>query len=83
MPSSFLIESILKGKRDVSTYKKFIFQSTTDTEKYENVFIPNKSFVFPTTQRLLQKWFKLFPLLCYSLVEDGAYCLACLLFTGK
>ena len=84
MPSSFLIESILKGKRDVSTYKKFIFQSTTDTEKYENVFIPNKSFVFPTTQRLfLHRWFKLFPWLCYSLVEDGAYCLPCLLFAGK
>ena len=86
MPSSFLIESILKGKRDVSTYKKFIFQSTTDTEKYEmieNVFFPDKSFVFPTSQCLLHKWFKLFPLLCYSLVEDGAYCLPCLLFTGK
>ena len=79
MPSNFFIESILKGKRDVSTYKKFIFQSTTDAEKYEmiqNVFIPDKSFVFPTTQRLfLHRWFKLFPWLCYSLVEDGAYCL--------
>ena len=79
MPSNFFIESILKGKRDVSTYKKFIFQSTADAEKYEmiqNVFIPDKSFVFPTTQRLfLHRWFKLFPWLCYSLVEDGAYCL--------
>ena len=79
MPSKFFIESILKGKRDVSTYKKFTFQNTTDAEKYEmiqNVFIPDKSFVFPTTQRLfLHRWFKLFPWLCYSLVEDGAYCL--------
>ena len=87
MPSNFFIESILKGKRDVSTYKKFIFQSTTDAEKYEmiqNVFIPDKSFVFPKTQRLfLHRWFKLFPWLCYSLVEDGAYCLPCLLFAGK
>ena len=87
MPSNFFIESILKGKRDVSTYKKFIFQSTTDAEKYEmiqNVFIPDKSFVFPTTQRLfLHRWFKLFPWLCYSLVEDGAYCLPCLLFACK
>ena len=24
-----------------------------------------------------------FPWLCYSLVEDGAYCLPCLLFAGK
>ena len=87
MPSNLFTESILKGKRDVSTYKKFIFQSTTDAEKYEmiqNVFIPDKSFVFPTTQRLfLHRWFKLFPWLCYSLVEDGAYCLPCLLFAGK
>ena len=87
MPSNFFIESILKGERDVSTYKKLIFQSTTDAEKYEmiqNVFIPGKSFVFPKTQRLfLHRWFKLFPWLCYSLVEDGAYCLPCLLFAGK
>ena len=51
MPSNFFIESILNGKRDVNTYKKIIFQSTADTEKYEvipNVFIPEKSFVFPT-----------------------------------
>ena len=55
MPSNFSIESILNGKRHVSTYKKFTFQSTTDAEKYEiiqNVFIPDKNFVFPTTQRL-------------------------------
>ena len=87
MPSNLFTESILKGKRDVSTYKKFIFQSTTDAEKYEmiqNVFIPDKSFVFPKTQRLfLHRWFKLFPWLCYSLVEDGAYCLPCLLFARK
>ena len=87
MPSNFFIESILKGKRDVSTYKKFIFQSTTDAEKYEmiqNVFIPDKSYVCPTTQGLfLHRWCKHFPWSCYSLVEDGAYCLPCLLFAGK
>ena len=64
MPSNVFIESILKGKRDEYTYKKFIFQSTTDAEKYEmiqNVFIPDKSLVFPTTQRLfLHRWFKLY-----------------------
>ena len=87
MPSKFVIESILKRKRDVSTYKKFIFQSTADAEKYEmiqNVFIPDKSFVFPTTQRLfLHRWFKLFPWLCYSLVEDGACCLPCFFLLAK
>ena len=50
----------------------------------QNLFIPDKSFVFPTTQRLfLHRWLKLFPWLCYSLVEDVAYCLLCLLFAGK
>ena len=34
MPSNFFIESILKSKRDISTYKNFIFKSTTDAEKY-------------------------------------------------
>ena len=79
MPSNVFIESILKGKRDVSTCKKFIFQSTADAEKCEmiqNVFIPDKSFVFPATQPLfLHRWFKRFLWLCYSLVEDDAYCL--------
>ena len=32
------IESILSGKIDVSTYKKFIVQNTTDAEKYEMIF---------------------------------------------
>ena len=50
----------------------------------QNVFIPDKSFVFPTTQHLfLHRWFKIFPWLHYSLVEHGAYCLQCLLFAGK
>ena len=37
MPSSFFVESILNGKRDVSSYEKFIFESTTDAEKYEMI----------------------------------------------
>ena len=87
MSSNFFFESILKGKRDASTYKKLFFQSTSDAEKYEmiqNVFIPDKSYVCPTTQGLFfHRWFKLFPWSCYSLVEDGASCLPCLLFVGK
>ena len=34
IPSNFFIESILKSKRDIRTYKNFIFESTTDAEKY-------------------------------------------------
>ena len=50
----------------------------------QNVFIPDKSFVFPTTHRLFwHRWFKILPWLCYSLVEDVTYCLPCLLFAGK
>ena len=50
----------------------------------QNVFIPNRSFIFPRTQRLfLHRWFKLFPWLCYSLVEDGTYFLPCILFASK
>ena len=37
MPSNEVIESILKGKRDVSAYQKFTFQSTADAEKYEMI----------------------------------------------
>ena len=31
-PSNVFIESILNGKRDVSTYEKLLFQSSTDAE---------------------------------------------------
>ena len=50
----------------------------------QNVFIPEKSFVLSTTQRLfLHRWFKLFLWLCSSLVEDVAYCLPCPIFDSK
>ncbi len=50
-----------------------------------NVFRPHKNYVFP---RLSEKnkrtfkyeWLDLFPWLCYSALEDGAYCLSCVLF---
>ena len=49
------------------------------------MFRPRKSYVFP---RLSEKnkrsfkyeWLDLFPWLCYSVSEDGAYCLSCVLF---
>ena len=37
MHSNFFIQSIVNDKRDVRTYKKIIFQKTTDAEKYEMI----------------------------------------------
>ena len=76
----------INGKNDVSSYKKFIHQKLSDEEKYNlyrNVFVPNKDYIFPKTNRLfLYKWLRMFPWLSYSPAEDGAYCLPCLLFGG-
>ena len=63
LSSNFLIKSILNSKRDISTYKIIIFRSALDAEKYgkiQNVFIADKTFVFPATQWLfLHTWFML------------------------
>ena len=37
MPSNFFIGLIINNKIDVSTYRKFIFQSTTRVGKYEMI----------------------------------------------
>ena len=65
-----------------SLFKALLMQRSM--KWFKNVFIPVKSFVFHTTQRLfLHRWLKPFPWLCYSLVEDGAYSLPCLHFSDK
>ena len=84
---TFSLNPILNGKTDVSANKKIYFSKYYWCSMYEviqNDFVPKKSFVFPTTQCLsLHGWFKFLRWLCYSLVEDGAYCLPCLLFAEK
>ncbi|XP_047130019.2 52 kDa repressor of the inhibitor of the protein kinase-like [Hydra vulgaris] len=50
-----------------------------------NVWVPDKCFQFPLTgksrkRRFLLKWLDDFSWLCYSKIEDGAYCLPCTLF---
>nr|XP_047137463.1 52 kDa repressor of the inhibitor of the protein kinase-like [Hydra vulgaris] len=50
-----------------------------------NVWVPDKCFKFPLTgksrkRRFLLKWLDDFSWLCYSKIEDGAYCLPCTLF---
>ena len=51
----------------------------------KNVFVPDKNFSFPITngRSFRLEWLKLYPWLCYSPSQDGAYCLACALFGDR
>ena len=72
---------------DVASYRQKVKGLNTPDicNLIKNVFRPHRSYVFP---RLSEKnkrsfkyeWLDLFPWLCYSVSEDGAYCLSCVLF---
>ena len=48
-----------------------------------SVFVASKSYVFPVTVRHFNyDWLEQYPWLCYSPIEDGAYCLYCVLFAS-
>ena len=51
----------------------------------KNVFIPDKSYSFPKTNKrsFLFKWLEDFPWLCYSPSLDGAFCLPCVLLGDR
>lgn len=51
----------------------------------KSVFRPHRNYVFPclsenNKRTFKYEWLDLFPWLCYSASEDGAYCLSCVLF---
>jgi hypothetical protein len=49
----------------------------------KSVFRPHRNYVFPCLSEKNKRkyeWLDLFPWLCYSASEDGAYCLSCVLF---
>ena len=82
--SSIDFSKILGCKKDVSTLTKL--KNLSNAEKLKlmrSVFVASKSYVFPVTVRhfnydLLEQY----PWLCYSPIEDGAYCLYCVLFAS-
>ena len=54
----------------------------------KNVFRPHRNYVFPQLSEKNKRsfkydWLNLFPWLCYSASEDGAYCLSCVLFADR
>ena len=70
----------------ISSYKQKVKGlNTPDICTLNNVFSHTKNYVFP---RLSEKnkrtfkyeWLDLFPWVCYLALEDGAYCLSCVLF---
>ena len=51
----------------------------------KNVFVPDKTYSFPITngRSCRSEWLKLYPWLCYSPSQDGAYYLPCVLFGDR
>ena len=72
---------------DIATYREKA-KSMTDSEidvLIKNLFKPDKSYSFPATngRRFHFEWLGLYPWLCYSPSQDGAYCLPCVLFGDR
>ena len=72
---------------DIASYmQKFKSLNTADICTFiKNVFRPHRNYVFPQLSEKNKRsfkydWLNLFPWLCYSASEGGAYCLSCVLF---
>ena len=83
------IKKLLGNRKDVSTFCSLKNVSNADKLTFiRNIFIPGKSFGFPKKsdekgdRPFQHSWLENFPWLCYSLMEDGAYCMYCVLFNG-
>ena len=69
----------------VSTLTKL--KNLSNSEKLKLIrraFVPSESYVFQVTaQHFKYSWLEQYPWICYSPIEDGAYCLYCVLFANK
>ena len=78
---------ILTNEFDVAFFrKKVIGMNNFQIQNLiRNVFKPDKSYYFPRTngRSFCYIWLEEFSWLCYSLTEDGAYCLPCVLFGDR
>ena len=72
------------NKFDIACYHEKVkgMKSVDINNLIENVFQPNKDFVFPKTsgRSFRFEWLQSYKWLCYSPSKDGAYCLSCVLF---
>ena len=83
------MEKFLGNKKGISTFCSLKNVNNEDKLTFlKNIFIPGKSFVFPKKndekgdRPFQQSWLEILPWLCYSLIEDRAYCIYCVLFNG-
>ena len=69
---------------DICTFQDRLSSKMRDYQKYaliKNFFKPDQYFSYRFTERnFVFSWINTFPWLCYSRIEDGAYCLQCALF---
>ena len=83
------MKKLLGNKNDIGTF--FSLKDVSNAGKLnfiENILIPGKSFVFPKKcdeigdRPFQHTWLGIFPWPCHSLIEDGSYCMYCVLFNG-
>ena len=69
---------------DICTFQDRLSSKMRDYQKYaliKNFFKPDQYCSYRFTERnFVFSWINTFPWLCYSRIEDGAYCLQCVLF---
>ena len=74
-------------ENDVAFYREKVKKMSDDeiSDLIKNVFRPSNKFSFPATKGRTFRldWLQLYPWLCYSPSEDGAYCLPCVLFGDR
>ena len=61
---------------DTSTYFHKVKACNDKVDLIKNVYVPNKSYYFPKNKigrGFRYEWLSMFPWLCYSASEDGAY----------
>ena len=83
------MKKMLGNKQDISAFCFLKNVSNADKLTFmENIFVPGKSFGFlkksdeKDDRPFQHSWLELFSWLCYSYIEDGVYCMYCVLFNG-
>ena len=81
--SSTDFSKILDCKKDVTTLTNLKnLRNAKKIKLMRSVFAPSKSYVFPVTVRHFKyDWLEQYSWLCYSPIEDGGYCLYCVVFS--
>ena len=89
-PDKQTCNDLLKDKLDVSTFKDICLSGISNFEKHtliKQVFVPDKNYKFEkplgSNRKFVYNWLSQYRWLYFSHKNQGAYCLPCVMFSGK